>query len=203
MVDTARSTNKTGRAAMEGSVVCEKLAPERDARTYTRPRDWYDGMSKIRRDHGRRSTTEYDSDDCRDADENDGDGKPLAMRQRRSVEIDDEWMTESNVDDSQDDKNISDIGLLHTGAEEQQSKQWRASPSSGHSSMTGGKCNAENRPPSRKNGYTFGGRERTNDDRQTDNIRTEDRNVLDHISPFTSGFGDDYLQVPTGKLASP
>ena len=49
--------NKTGRAAMEGPVVCENLAPERGARAYKRPRDWYDGMSTIWRDHGRRSTT--------------------------------------------------------------------------------------------------------------------------------------------------
>ena len=147
----------------------------------------------------RRSTT----DDCGDADEDDGDGKPSAVRQRCSVEMDDGWMTESDVDDSQDDKNSSEIGLRHTGADEQQPKQWRASPSSGHSSMTGVICNAENRSASMKDGYAFGGRERTDDDRQTDDIRTEDKNVLGHISPFTFGFGDDCFQVPPAKLAYP
>ena len=160
-------------------------------------------MSTIRRDHGRRSTTEYASDDCGNTDNDDGDGKPSAVRQRRSVEMHDGWMTESDVDDSEDDKNSSEIGLRHTGAKEQQPKQRRASPSSSHSSMTGVKCNAENRPASREDDYAFGGSERTDDDRQTDDKRTEDRNVLGHISPLTFGFGDDCFQVPPGKLAYP
>ena len=110
------------------------------------------------------------------------------MRRRRSVEMDDGWMTESDVDESQDDKNSSEIGLRHTGAQEQQPKQWRASPSSGRSSMTRAKFNAENRPTSREDGYAFGGHERTDDGRQTDYIRTNDSNALGHFSPFTFGF---------------
>ena len=71
---------------------------------------------------------EYDCDGCGDADEDDGDGKTAAVRHRLSVEMDDGWMTESDVDDSQDDKNSSEIGLRLTGAEEQQPEQWRVSP---------------------------------------------------------------------------
>ena len=113
--------------------MCENLAPERGARAYTRPRDWYDGMSTIRRDHGRRSTTEYDSNDFEDADEDDGDGKPSAVRRRRSVEMDDGWMMESDVDDSQDDKNSSEMGLRHTGAKEQRpSSRGQARPAAAH-----------------------------------------------------------------------
>ena len=128
---------------------------------------------------------------------------PVAVTRRRSVEMNDGWMTKSDVDDSQDDKNSSEIGLRHTGAEEEQPKLWRASPFSGRSSMTGVKFNAENRPPSREDGYAFGGHERTDDDRQTDDIRTDDRNALGHISPFTFGFGGDCFQIPPGKLAYP
>ena len=80
LTGTMGRANKIGGAAVAGPGACDKLAPERGARTFTRHRD--------------ERTTEYGSDDFVDAEADDVDSRLSAVRRRHSVEKDDGWLPE-------------------------------------------------------------------------------------------------------------
>ena len=165
--------NQIGGAAVAGPGACDKLAPERGARTFTRHRD--------------ERTTEYGSDDFVDAEEDDVDSSLSAVRRRHSVEKDDVWLTEENNDD--DVQNI----YLPFSDNKRWTHRWRLLDQVGQ----------WNRSPSMEDGDAFGTIGSVDEDWRPVSRLINNHDAKYQVSLFKFDFEDNSLQMPPGKHAYP